>query len=207
MATIVGVLTADLTNVRGWCLSMLSNAFDQQTHQSNDRQQRRASEGTMSWSSITLWLRWCVPKAAGPVVSENLYRSFIDCSSESFRGVLLQASRRVMGSRCEAENALRWSRALASRSFPYSPMFQEVLRTGDRDRVSFRFIRLPEYIRPGTWHYHLQLSNNSKLNFSRNPYGVPWRSHESRRHGGERYSANVVITTTSQAQGQDQPNL
>lgn len=29
-------------------------------------------------------------------------------------------------------------------------MTKEVLRTGDRDRVSFRFIRLPEYIRPGT---------------------------------------------------------
>ncbi|KAK6754533.1 hypothetical protein RB195_013497 [Necator americanus] len=29
-------------------------------------------------------------------------------------------------------------------------MTKEVLRTGDRDRVMFRFIRLPEYIRPGT---------------------------------------------------------
>ncbi|PIO76311.1 hypothetical protein TELCIR_01620 [Teladorsagia circumcincta] len=29
-------------------------------------------------------------------------------------------------------------------------MTKEVLRTGDRDRVTFRFIRLPEYIRPGT---------------------------------------------------------
>ncbi|KJH40432.1 elongation factor Tu protein [Dictyocaulus viviparus] len=29
-------------------------------------------------------------------------------------------------------------------------MTKEVLRTGDRDRVMFRFIRLPEYIRTGT---------------------------------------------------------
>lgn len=28
--------------------------------------------------------------------------------------------------------------------------FQEVLRTGDRDKVQFKFIRQPEYIRPGT---------------------------------------------------------
>lgn len=32
-------------------------------------------------------------------------------------------------------------------------MTKEVLRTGDRDRVTFKFIKYPEYIRPGDYSF------------------------------------------------------